>query len=117
MAVFFIPGQGTTAQLQAWFCRSEAAAYCLDLRSVYKPLTLQTAGWQVKGERNSRATARTQTQTEAIKIARSISRNQESELVIHRPNGEICDKDFRGHDPFPPRGQLRWNLSAIDSVP
>lgn len=43
-------------------------------------------GWQVKGEGNSRATARTQTQTEAIKIARSISRNQESELVIHRPN-------------------------------
>ena len=71
-------------------------------------------GWQVKGEGNvratartqgnSRATARTQTQTEAIKIARSISRNQESELVIHRPNGEIRDKDSHGHDPFPPRG-------------
>ena len=27
-------------------------------------------GWQVKGEGNSRATARTQTQAEAIKIAR-----------------------------------------------
>jgi hypothetical protein len=61
-------------------------------------------GWQVKGEGNSRATARTQTQTEAIKIARNISRNQESELVIHRPNGEIRDKDSHGHDPCPPRG-------------
>lgn len=30
------------------------------------------SGWQVKGEGNSRATARIQTQTQAIKIARSI---------------------------------------------
>lgn len=61
-------------------------------------------GWQVKGEGNSRASARTQTQAEAIRIARSISRNQESELVIHRPNGEIREKDSHGHDPFPPQG-------------
>ena len=61
-------------------------------------------GWQVKGAGNSRATARTKTQTQAIKIARNISRNQASELVIHRPNGEIRDKDSHGHDPFPPRG-------------
>lgn len=33
-------------------------------------------GWQVKGEGNLRATARTQTQAEAIQIARGISRNQ-----------------------------------------
>lgn len=56
-------------------------------------------GWQV-----NRATVRTRTQAEAIKIAREFSRNQESELVIHRPNGEIRNKDSHGHDPFPPRG-------------
>lgn len=61
-------------------------------------------GWQVKGEGNSRATARTTTQREAIGIARTISRNQGSELVIHRPNGQIRDKDSHGRDPFPPRG-------------
>lgn len=61
-------------------------------------------GWQVKGEGNTRATARTATQKEAIGIAREISRNQGSELVIHRPNGQIRDKDSHGRDSFPPRG-------------
>lgn len=61
-------------------------------------------GWQVKGEGNSKATVRTSTQSEAIDRARAISRNQGSELVIHRPNGRIRDKDSHGRDPFPPRG-------------
>ena len=60
--------------------------------------------WQVKGEGNTRATVRTTTQKEAIGIAREISRNQGSELVIHRPNGQIRDKDSHGRDPFPPEG-------------
>lgn len=61
-------------------------------------------GWQVKGEGNTKASVRTNTQTEAIGIARSISRNQGSELVIHRPNGQIRAKDSHGKDPYPPRG-------------
>ena len=61
-------------------------------------------GWQVKGAGNSRATARTATQKEAIEIAREIARNQNSELVIHRPNGQIRDKDSHGRDSFPPEG-------------
>ena len=61
-------------------------------------------GWQVKGAGNSRATARTTTQREAIGIARQISRNQGSELVIHRSNGQIRDKDSHGGDSFQPKG-------------
>lgn len=61
-------------------------------------------GWQVKGAGNSRATARTNTQAEAIDIGRSIARNQGSELVIHRPNGQIRAKDSYGNDPYPPKG-------------
>ena len=61
-------------------------------------------GWQVKGAGNDHATARTTTQKGAIDIAREIARNQESELVIHRPNGQIRDKDSYGKDPFPPKG-------------
>ena len=61
-------------------------------------------GWQVKGEGNARATVRTTTQREAIDVARTISQRQGSELVIHRPNGQIRDKDSHGHDPFPPKG-------------
>ncbi|MGN9164957.1 DUF2188 domain-containing protein [Tissierellaceae bacterium HCP3S3_D8] len=61
-------------------------------------------GWQVKGAGNQKATVKTNTQQEAINIARDIARNQKSELVIHRPNGQIRDKDSHGNDPYPPRG-------------
>jgi uncharacterized protein YdaT len=45
--------------------------------------------WAVKGEKNERATKVVETQAEAIEIARRIAINQQSEVVIHRPNGKI----------------------------
>lgn len=60
--------------------------------------------WQVKGAGNDKATKVTETQKEAIEIARDIARNQQSELVIHGKNGRIRAKDSYGNDPFPPRG-------------
>lgn len=64
----------------------------------------KNGGWQVIGAGNSRATVRTDTQAKAISIAREIAKNQGSELVIHRTNGQIRAKDSYGNDPFPPKG-------------
>ncbi|MGG4143869.1 DUF2188 domain-containing protein [Paenibacillus algorifonticola] len=61
-------------------------------------------GWQVKGAGNDRATARTNTQAEAIVRATEIARNQQSEVVIHRVDGQIRDKNSYGNDPYPPKG-------------
>lgn len=61
-------------------------------------------GWAVKGAGNQRATSVHDTQQQAINVARVIARNQQSELVIHRPNGQIRDKDSHGNDSFPPKG-------------
>lgn len=61
-------------------------------------------GWAVKGEGNQRTTSVHNTQQQAIDAAREIARNQQSELIIHRPNGRIRDKDSHGQDPFPPKG-------------
>lgn len=61
-------------------------------------------GWQVKGAGNSRATARTATQSDAIKIARNIAINKQSEVVIHGTNGQIREKNSYGNDPYPPKG-------------
>lgn len=61
-------------------------------------------GWQVKGAGNSRATVRTETQSAAIKIAREIAINNNSEVVIHGQNGRIREKNSYGNDPFPPKG-------------
>lgn len=61
-------------------------------------------GWAVKGTGNKRATKITETKTEATKLAREISQNQASELIIHGKNGRIQSRDSHGRDPFPPRG-------------
>ncbi len=60
--------------------------------------------WAVKGAGNQRATSVHGTQQQAIDVAREIARNQQSELVIHRPDGRIRDKDSHGNDSFPPKG-------------
>lgn len=61
-------------------------------------------GWAVKGAGNQKATSIHKTQELARKAAREIAINQKSEVVIHRPNGRIRDKDSYGNDPFPPKG-------------
>ena len=61
--------------------------------------------WAVKGEGNERADSLHDTQTEAIERAREIAINQRSEVVIHRPDGTIRDKDSYGKDPCPPKDE------------
>jgi uncharacterized protein YdaT len=60
--------------------------------------------WGVRGEGNSKVTKATGTQSEAIEKAREIAKNQKSEMIVHRPNGQIRDKNSYGNDPFPPKG-------------
>jgi len=59
--------------------------------------------WGVRGEGNSRLTSIHETQAEAIDAAREIAINQRSEVVIHRRDGRIRDKDSYGTDPELPR--------------
>jgi uncharacterized protein YdaT len=59
--------------------------------------------WAVRREGSSRVTRRAPTQSEAIDLAREIARNQGSEVVIHRPDGTIRDRDSYGKDPCPPK--------------
>ena len=66
-------------------------------------ITKKNGDWRVIGEGNSRATKKFDTQKDAIKYGRKIAINQQTELVIHRPNGQISDKDSYGNDPIPPK--------------
>lgn len=61
--------------------------------------------WAVRGEGNGRVTSVHQTQQEAIDVARTIAINNRGEVVIHRPNGTIRDKDSYGNDPNQPKDQ------------
>jgi hypothetical protein len=64
-------------------------------------------GWAVKGEGNSRYTAITESKRDATTIARSIAKNNKSEIVIHGKNGRIQDKDSYGKDPVPPKDKVK----------
>ena len=59
--------------------------------------------WAVRGEGNERVTSILPTQRAAIERAREIAMREKSEVVIHRGDGQIRDKDSYGKDPCPPR--------------
>lgn len=60
--------------------------------------------WAVKGEGNLKNSFLLNSKSDAIKIARRISGNQKSELIIHTRNGRIAVRDSHGKDPYPPWG-------------
>lgn len=64
-------------------------------------ITPKGSTWQVKGAGNTKATKIFNTQKEAIEYGKSIAQNQGVELIVHRPNGQIRDKDSYGNDPCP----------------
>jgi hypothetical protein len=61
-------------------------------------------GWDVKRGGGEKASHHTDTKADAERIAREISKNQETELVIHGQDGKIQSKDSHGNDPYPPKG-------------
>ncbi|MBL8577106.1 MAG: DUF2188 domain-containing protein [Mesorhizobium sp.] len=60
--------------------------------------------WSVRQSGASRATGTYATQGEAIERARSIARNQGTELYIHGRDGRIRERDSYNKDPYPPKG-------------
>lgn len=61
-------------------------------------------GWDVKRGGGNRASNHTDTKAEAERIARDISKNQQTELIIHGKDGKIQRKDSHGNDSYPPKG-------------
>jgi hypothetical protein len=49
-------------------------------------------GWAVKGESSTEFFVVTETQTDAIKVARKLAKNTGTELVIHSRTGHIRDR-------------------------
>ena len=59
--------------------------------------------WAVKKEGAERASSLHDTQNDAIQQARETAIREQTEVVIHRPNGQIRDSDSYGRDPYPPK--------------
>ena len=60
--------------------------------------------WGVKGELNSKVTSYHDTQKEAIEAAKTIAKNQQSELIIQGKDHKIREKNSYGNDDHPPKG-------------
>ncbi len=60
-------------------------------------------GWNVKKEGSERASKHFDKKNDAVDWAREVSKNQSSELIVHRKDGTIERKDSHGKDPVPPR--------------
>jgi hypothetical protein len=61
------------------------------------------SGWAVKPAGSSSDSSQHHTQSAAIDAARRQAIRQQSEVVIHRPDGTIRDKDSYGNDNCPPK--------------
>ncbi len=55
--------------------------------------------WAVKVEGSGQPSSTHPTQAAATEAGRRIAHQNQGELVIHRPNGQIRDKDSFGNDP------------------
>lgn len=61
-------------------------------------------GWAVRRASSERVTEAFDTQYEAIERAREIAINQGTEVLIHREDGRIRERNSYGNDPYPPPG-------------
>jgi uncharacterized protein YdaT len=60
-------------------------------------------GWNIKKGGSKRASDPLHRKTDAIERAREISRNHNTELVIHNRDGKISRADSHGNDRCPPK--------------
>jgi hypothetical protein len=73
-------------------------------RDTHRVMPHPDGGWQLKRDGADRAYRRMGTQAEGIVMGRSVSRNQGTEFLICRPNGQMREADSHGNDPYPPKG-------------
>jgi hypothetical protein len=60
-------------------------------------------GWDVKQAGRQTPLSHHRTQKAAEDAGKKTAKAEQTELVIHRPNGQIRDKDSFGPDPCPPK--------------
>ncbi|MEA1877659.1 MAG: DUF2188 domain-containing protein, partial [Bacteroidota bacterium] len=60
-------------------------------------------GWDVKKGNADRASKHFDIKKDAVDWGRDVSRNQNSELLIHGKDGKIQQADSHGGDPCPPK--------------
>ena len=70
----------------------------------YHVVSNPDGGWAVRREGAERASKRFQNKEDAVRYARFICKGARVDLVVHRSDGTIREKNSYGNDPQPPRG-------------
>lgn len=73
-------------------------------RDTHRVMPHKNGGWQVKRDGGKRASHLTATKTQAERIGRKISGNQDTELQVHGKDGAIERSDSHGKDPRRSKG-------------
>ena len=73
-------------------------------RDTHRVMPHKDGGWQVKRDGGERASHRAETKAVAENVGREISRNQQTELQVHRKDGTIERSDSHGNDPRSSKG-------------
>ena len=60
-------------------------------------------GWAVKKSGSMKASRNFDTKDKAVKYAIELSKNEKTELYIHKANGMIQNRNSYGNDPNPPK--------------
>ena len=60
-------------------------------------------GWDVKRGGGVKSLKHFDVKNDAVDYARGVSKNQQTELVIHKKDGTIHRSDSHGNDPCPPK--------------
>ena len=72
-------------------------------RKTHHVVLKSEGGWDVKKGGGEKAIKHFDKKEDAIDYGQGVSRNQGSELIVHRKDGKIQNSDSHGGDPFPPR--------------
>jgi uncharacterized protein YdaT len=64
----------------------------------------EKGGWDIKQSGGERSSGHFDTKKEAEARGREISKNKNTEFVIHNKDSKISRKDSHGNDPYPPKG-------------
>ena len=60
-------------------------------------------GWDIKKPAANRVSAHCDTKDEALRIGRTMAKNQKAEMITHLMNGQIQNPNSYGNDPCPPK--------------
>src|SRR5215207_7667072 len=97
------PGGRRMWCLVVWRVRALAARQEIVMaKNSHHVVPAPSGGWSVKKSGTLRASKHFDRKEDAVDWGRSVSRTHGTELVIHRKDGTIQDKDSHGRDPLPP---------------